>query len=110
VSWVHSSVEVAELFASLSQPDEFEVQAQLELFAWWRDNAVREWKRLNARRVRDYQRDYQRNYVARHADVRARNKASALKRQKERYASDPEFRERMRQYARDRYARLKRAA
>jgi hypothetical protein len=34
--------EIADLFASFSQPDEFHVQAQLELFAWARNRDQRE--------------------------------------------------------------------
>jgi hypothetical protein len=99
VSWVHSSVEVAELFASLSEPDEFEVQAQLELFAW-----------TNRTKGREQSRQSMANRYRTDEVYRERQKQAVKARQKERYATDPEFRERMKQHARDRYARLKRAA
>lgn len=87
---------IDELFREYSQPDEFELQAQLELFAWHDKAKTRETSRqAMARR-------YQTDEV-----YRERQKRATKARQKERYATDPAFRERMKQYARDRYARLK---
>ena len=49
---VSLSSEVAELFASYSQADEYETQVQLELFAWAEGPGRREWWRDRKRMQR----------------------------------------------------------
>jgi hypothetical protein len=90
---------ILELFASLSEPDEFEVQAQLELFAWGKRTANRDSHRRwlakaapdQLAAIRESNREAQRRYAAK---VKA----------------DPEKAAARRAYERERYARLKRAA
>jgi hypothetical protein len=84
---------IAELFAEYSRPDEFHVQAQLELFAWRRNTSNRESARKSMA-----------NRYATDEAFRERHKRSVLTRQKARYANDPVFRERQRERMRQRYA------
>ena len=101
---------ILEMFSELSQPDEFYVAAQLELFCWRRQRSLREirrrWARLHPAKMREFQRRYMAKRYATDEVFRLREVA----RQAKRYATDADYRERKRAYARERYHRLKRAA
>jgi hypothetical protein len=60
---------IHDLFAEFSQPDEFHVQAQLELFAWYR-------KQPNRQRFAPKVRKYRRTYAARPDVLAARRESN----------------------------------
>lgn len=102
---------IVEMFAELSEPDFYDVSAQLELFAWRRRARIREhrktWRLRNPDKARELQRRYAANRYARDPVFRAKETARKVRR----YQSDPVFREshkaRMREYMAKRYAEKK---
>jgi hypothetical protein len=87
---------IDELFRSFSQPDEFHVQAQLELFAWRRMQYQREWLSGYRKSRRKYDDKWAENQRAlartRLARFRAKHKA------------DPAWRAKRNEYHRNYYA------
>jgi hypothetical protein len=103
---------IHDLFAEFSQPDEFHVQAQLELFAWRRKEAKREWAQFDYWRTK-----YSERRRASHRAASATYKKRNPEKQREwvrnamarRYANDPAYRERVKEASRAYKAARKRA-
>jgi hypothetical protein len=100
---------ILEMFSELSEPDFYDVSAQLELFCWRerqrKRDSHRRWRTLHAAQNRKAQREYQAKRYAEDAMFRAK----AVAREAARYATDPAYRARKLEYARARYARQRAA-
>lgn len=94
---------IQQMFSELAGYEEY----QLDLFCHLlrQREAAKQWARENPARSREHARQSMARKYATDAEYRERHKAAVKARQKERYRTDPAFRERMLEHARRQHQR-----